>query len=236
MRFTSPTYPKDKSDHIPGYLRVPLGKLCMNEQAKTSAQMMLCDDWNRRSVEKPGSGSSLLENYVHMVWLFFCDSSYSGAAWPMHSFSWRQACSTPKPFSFLQDLKNDGYGWIRPGLLSKKHIRETQCYTTGHRCSKFFCCNLKQAAHFWDGVQDSVLPAISREKKGKALVFSCNNRSTKPRDVWFCRMGRVGKTLGFTLYAGTVHSTIVIEQVHVWKHWWGNMIRKHWHVFKKSDM
>lgn len=118
-------YPKDKSDPIPGYFRVPLGKLCMNEQAKTSAQMMLCDDWNHRSVEKAGSGSSLLENHVQTVWPFFCDSSYSGAAWPVHSFSWRQACSSPQPFFFLlQDLRNDGYGWIRHGLLIKKHIKE----------------------------------------------------------------------------------------------------------------
>jgi len=67
---------------------------------------------------------------------------------------------------------------------------------------------LKQAAHFWEGVQDSVLAVISREKKGKGLAEMSG----------FVTQGRVAKTFSFTLYTCTVHSTIAIEQVHAWKH------------------
>lgn len=148
---------------------------------------MLCDDWNHRSVEKPGSGSSLLEDDVHTVWLFFCHSSYSGALWPRHSFSGVMGME------------------IRSGLLITKDIRETVSYNW-QRCSKVICWKLKQAAHFWDDFQDSVLSVTCRGKKGKALVFQCNNRSTKPRDVWLVIQGQVGKTFGSILYAGTVHS------------------------------
>lgn len=52
-----------------------------------------------------------------------------------------------------------------------RSISERYAIQLGIDAPRFFCCNLKQTAHFWDGVQDSVLPVISREKKGKVLAL-----------------------------------------------------------------
>lgn len=137
----------------------------------------------------------------------------------MQSFSWRQACSSPNLFFFLQDLRSHRWGWIRPGLLIKKHNKETQCHTIG--CSKFYFCNLKQAARFWDGI----LPVVLREERQSASIITETSNPEMSRSVI---QGRVGSTLGFTLCTGTMHPTIAIEQAPVWKYWWENMIRKRW--------
>lgn len=97
-----------------------------------------------------------LGNYIHRIWLFFCDT-----AWAMPRFLRRQARSFPQTFfiSFLKDLGNHWCGWIRPGLLIKKHIRQKQRHATGCRAS---------------------------EARNLSCNLSYNTRSIKPRGVWFC--------------------------------------------------
>lgn len=91
---------------------------------------MLCDDWNHRSVEKPGSGSSLLKDDVHTVWLFFCSSSYSGALWPRHSFPTRQAWSSPQHFFIFFTRPQESWIWELDLDYWLRRTSERQCHTT----------------------------------------------------------------------------------------------------------
>lgn len=102
---------------------------------------MLCDDWNHRSVEKPGSGSSLLEDDVHTVWLFFCHSSYSGALWPRHSFSTGRAWSSPQPFLIFFTRPQESWVWKLDLDYWLQRTSERQCHTTDRDAPRLFAVN-----------------------------------------------------------------------------------------------
>lgn len=167
---------------------------------------MLCDDWNHRSVERPGSSSWLLEDDVHTIWLFFCSRSHSAALWPRLSFPTRQTWIFPNFFFFFFTRPQESWIWKLDQDYWLRRTSERQRHTTHRwqRCSKVICCNLKQVAHFWDDFQDSVL-SVFWLVEGKKAKYWClfNNRCIKPRDIWVVIQGQEGMTSGSILYGDT---------------------------------
>lgn len=146
---------------------------------------------------------------------------------------------SPNPFfSLFFTRPQQSWIWELDQDYWLRMTSERQCHTTHrlHRCSKVICCNFKQIAHFWDDFQDSVLTC--RGKKGKALVFFFNNRSTKPRDIWVVIQGEVGMTSGSILYGYTAFLPLsrCLSGNPALEAWPGNTDLWHWKVYKQSDM